>query len=196
MPYPLIAALAENPTLAGTVFVAASAIAILLVMILWGRIHAFVALILASYYVGIMSGMELGDINDSIKEGMGGILGFVATVVGLGAIFGKLLEAAGGAEALAFSMLKRFGEKRASWAMVLTGFLVSIPVFLDVALVIIIPVVYALTRKTGKPLLYYGIPLLAGLAVTHAFVPPTPNELTPARRGASPRFQGVNESQT
>ncbi|WP_404309552.1 GntP family permease [Neorhodopirellula lusitana] len=182
MTFDLLATVAVDATLASTVFTAVSAIAILLVLILWAKVHAFVALILASYYVGLMSGMDLLTINDSIKSGMGGILGFVATVVGLGAIFGKLLEASGGAEALAYSLLKKFGEKNATWAMVVTGFLVSIPVFLDVALVIIIPIVYALTRKTGKPILYYGIPLLAGLAVTHAFVPPTPGPIMVAEQ--------------
>ncbi|TWU48921.1 High-affinity gluconate transporter [Rubripirellula tenax] len=182
MAFHLLATVAEDATLASTVFTAVSAIAILLVLILWAKVHAFVALILASYYVGLMSGMDLLTINDSIKSGMGGILGFVATVVGLGAIFGKLLEASGGAEALAYTLLKRFGEKNATWAMVITGFLVSIPVFLDVALVIIIPIVYALTRKTGKPVLYYGIPLLAGLGVTHTFVPPTPGPIMVAEQ--------------
>ncbi|MGB7328363.1 MAG: SLC13 family permease, partial [Rubripirellula sp.] len=182
MIFPLLASVAEDATLASTVFTAVSAILILLVLILWAKVHAFVALILASYYVGLMSGMDLLTINDSIKSGMGGILGFVATVVGLGAIFGKLLEASGGAEALAYSLLRKFGEKNATWAMVITGFLVSIPVFLDVALVIIIPIVYALTRKTGKPILYYGTPLLAGLAVTHAFVPPTPGPIMVAEQ--------------
>ncbi|MFT7633911.1 MAG: H+/gluconate symporter-like permease [Mariniblastus sp.] len=172
----------DSPSLASTLFTAVSAIAILLVLILAVRVHAFIALILASYYVGMMSGMDLLMINESIKSGMGGILGFVATVVGLGAIFGKLLEASGGAEALAYSLLKRFGDKNASWAMVITGFLVSIPVFLDVALVILIPIVYALTRKTGKPILYFGMPLLAGLAVTHAFVPPTPGPIMVAEQ--------------
>ncbi|MEL7496468.1 MAG: SLC13 family permease [Planctomycetota bacterium] len=178
----LLADVSVEPSLTGTVLTAVSAIILLLVLILWVKLHAFIALILASYYVGIMSGMDLLSINESIKSGMGGILGFVATVVGLGAIFGKLLEAAGGAEALAYSMLRRFGDKHASWAMVFTGFLVSIPVFLDVALVILIPIVYALTKKTGKPLLYYGIPLLAGLAVTHAFVPPTPGPILVAEQ--------------
>jgi H+/gluconate symporter-like permease len=182
MIFNLLAAAVEGPTLTSTVFTAVSGISILLVLILWAKVHAFIALILASYYVGLMSGMDLLVINDSIKSGMGGILGFVATVVGLGAIFGKLLEAAGGAEALAFSLLKKFGEKNAAWAMVVTGFLVSIPVFLDVALVIIIPIVYALTRKTGKPILYFGTPVLAGLAVTHAFVPPTPGPIMVAEQ--------------
>jgi len=111
---------------------------------------------------------------------MGGTLGFVAVVVGLGAIFGQILEASGGAESLAHHLIKKFGTDRASWAMVLTGFIVAIPVFLDVGLVILAPIIYALSRDTKRSLLYYGIPLLAGLAVTHSFMPPTPGPIAVA----------------
>jgi Gnt-I system low-affinity gluconate transporter len=95
-------------------------------------------------------------------------------VVGLGAIFGQMLESSGGARSLAKYLLKVFGQSRASWALMLTGFIVGIPIFLDVGLIILIPVVYAITKNTKRSLLYYAIPLLAGLAVTHAMVPPTP----------------------
>lgn len=159
------------------------AVFILLFMILKFRMQAFLALILASLFVAIGSSkeltggagtLELATIGDKIQAGMAGSLGFIATIIGLGAIFGSLLEHSGGAKSLAKSLLRIFGEKRASWAMVVTGFVISIPVFLDVALVIIAPIVYALSRKTGKSVLAFGLPLLAGLMVTHAFVPPTP----------------------
>lgn len=159
------------------------AVVFLLFLILKFRVQAFLALILASLFVALGSSSELtggaGDlklieIGDHIKNAMGGSLGFIATIIGLGAIFGAMLEHSGGAQSLAKSLLKIFGEKRASWAMVVTGFVISIPVFLDVALVIIAPILYALSRKTGKSVLAFGLPLLAGLMVTHAFVPPTP----------------------
>ena len=124
--------------------------------------------------------MPLSEITSSIQKGMGGTLGFIATVVGLGAIFGQMLESSGGARSLAFYLLKKFGKNKASWALMLTGFIVGIPIFLDVGLIILIPIVYALTRDTKLSLLYYGIPLLAGLAVTHAFVPPTPGPMAVA----------------
>jgi Gnt-I system low-affinity gluconate transporter len=130
--------------------------------------------------VGILAGMPLSKISESIQEGMGGTLGFVATVVGLGAIFGQMLESSGGAKSLAHYLLKKFGIKRASWALMLTGFIVGVPVFLDVGLIILIPIVYALTRDTKHSILYYAIPLLAGLAVTHAMVPPTPGPMAVA----------------
>jgi Gnt-I system low-affinity gluconate transporter len=116
----------------------------------------------------------------NIQQGMGSTLGFIAVVVGLGAMFGAILESSGGVQSLAGYILQKTGEKRASWALAATGFLVSIPVFFDVGFVILVPVVYALQKKTGRSLLYYGIPLLAGLAVTHAFVPPTPGPVAVA----------------
>lgn len=111
---------------------------------------------------------------------MGSTLGFVATVVGLGAIFGQMLESSGGAESMAHYLINKFGKDRAPWAMVITGFLVGIPVFFDVGFIIIVPIVYALARDTKKSLLYYAIPLLAGLAVTHSFIPPTPGPVAVA----------------
>ncbi|OWW25328.1 gluconate transporter [Zobellia sp. OII3] len=155
-------------------------ICVLLVLILRFKIQAFISLLIASITVGVLSGMKPLLIIDTIQIGMGGTLGFVAVVVGLGAMFGAILEHSGGAEALARFLLLRFGEKRSSWALMLTGFIVAIPVFFDVAFIILVPMVYALQRKTGKSLLLYGIPLLAGLAITHSFIPPTPGPVAVA----------------
>lgn len=155
-------------------------IAILLFLILKLKIPAFIALLIASISVGVFSGMNPLDIIATIKEGMGNTLGFVATVVGLGAIFGAILEHSGGAEALANYLLHKFGEKNASWALVITGFFIAIPVFFDVAFIILVPLIYSLQRKTKKSLLLYAIPLLAGLAITHAFIPPTPGPVAVA----------------
>lgn len=155
-------------------------IALLLFLILYFKIQAFLALLISSIAVGLLAGMPAGDIVLNVQAGMGGTLGFIAIVVGLGAMFGAILETSGGVQALASYILNKTGEKRASWALVVTGFMVSIPVFFDVGFVILVPVVYALQKKTGKSLLFYGIPLLAGLAVTHAFIPPTPGPVAVA----------------
>jgi len=149
-------------------------VTLLLLMVLKFKLSAFIALLITSIIVGIMAGMPLQKISESIQEGMGSTLGFVATVVGLGAIFGQLLESSGGAKSLANYLLKKFGTNKASWALMLTGFIVGIPIFLDVGFIVLIPIVYALTRDTKRSILYYAIPLLAGLAVTHTMVPPTP----------------------
>lgn len=155
-------------------------IALLLFLIMKVKLHAFVSLLIASLFIGVASGMDPMEIIDVIESGMGGTLGFIAVVVGLGAMFGEVLKVSGGAERLALTLIKKFGEKRSQWALGFTGFLVSIPVFLDVALVILIPIIYSLAGRTKKSLLYYGVPLLAGLAVAHSFVPPTPGPMTVA----------------
>ena len=123
------------PTLS-ILLIVLSAVLILLFMVLKLKVSAFIALLLTSIYVGVLTGMPLRDVSRSIQEGMAGTLGFVATVVGLGAIFGQMLESSGGAESLADYLLKKFGKERAPWAMVLTGFIVGIPVFFDVGFII------------------------------------------------------------
>ncbi len=155
-------------------------IAVLLFLILKVRLQAFIALLICSIVVGLVAGMAPLMIITTMQDGMGSTLGFVAMVVGLGAMCGAILESSGGAEALAQQLLKIFGEKKASWALMLTGFIVAIPVFFDVAFIILVPLVYALQRKTKKSLLLYAIPLLAGLAITHAFIPPTPGPVAVA----------------
>ena len=155
-------------------------IALLLLLILRFKLPAFLALLLASISVGVFAGISITEILSTIQEGMGNTLGFVAIVVGLGTLLGGLLEHSGGAEALAAQLLKSFGEKRTDWALVTAGFLLAIPVFFDVAFILLVPIVYSLQRKTGKSILLYGLPLLAGLAITHAFIPPTPGPVAVA----------------
>lgn len=162
------------------ILVAVAAIFTLLFLVIRIKLHAFVALMVVSLLVGIAAGMPLDHVIESVENGMGGTLGFVAIVVGLGAMFGKMLEVSGGVERLAQTLLNKFGEDRSQWALGITGFLVAIPVFFDVGFIILVPLVYGLAKKTGKSLLYYGIPLLAGLAVTHSYIPPTPGPIAVA----------------
>ncbi|WP_214792320.1 MULTISPECIES: gluconate:H+ symporter [unclassified Exiguobacterium] len=162
------------------ILIAVAGIFLLLFLVMRTKLHAFVSLLLVSLLVGIAAGMPLGDVIASIQNGMGGTLGFVAVVVGLGAMFGKMLEVSGGAERLAQTLVNKFGEDKAQWALAITGFIVAVPVFFDVGFIILVPIVYGLAKKTGRSLLYYGIPLLAGLAVTHSFIPPTPGPIAVA----------------
>ncbi len=155
-------------------------IAVLLFLILKLKLHAFISLLIASIFVGVAAGMEPLKIMETVKEGMANTLGFVATVVGLGAMFGAILEHTGIANVIATFLVKKFGVKRAPAAMTLAGFIVAIPVFFEVAFILLIPMVYALQKKTKKSLLIYALPLLAGLAVTHAFIPPTPGPIAVA----------------
>jgi Gnt-I system low-affinity gluconate transporter len=162
------------------ILVAALGIAVLLFLIIHVRLHAFVALLLVSLVVAIAAGMPLPEVIEAFERGMGGTLGFVALVVGLGTMFGQMLEVSGGAQRLAMTLVDKFGQKRVPWALALTGFLVSIPVFFDVALVILVSIIYELTRNGKRPILYYGVPLIAGGAATHAFIPPTPGPIAVA----------------
>ena len=162
------------------IIILAGSIGLLLVMILKLKIQAFLALLVTSIFLGLITGMPMDSIVKSVLDGMGSTLGFVAAVVGIGAIFGQMLDSSGGAESLAHFLINRFGKEKANYAMVITGFFVGIPIFLDVGFIILVPVLYALARSSKKSLLFFAIPLLAGLAVTHAFVPPTPGPVATA----------------
>ena len=152
----------------------------LLFLILYVRLPAFLALLLMALLIGLAAGMSPMDAIGAMEKGMGGTLGFVAVVVGLGAMFGALLEASGGIRAVSDSLLRVFGDRRASWALGLVGFLVAIPVFFDVAFIMLVPLIHKLSKQSGRALLVYALPLLAGLAVTHAFIPPTPGPIAVA----------------
>lgn len=162
------------------VFSVLAGVALLLFLVIYLRFSAFLALLLTCFAVGFSSGMPLETILQSIQKGMGGTLGFVAIVVGLGAILGQMLESSGGIQRLAEVLIARFGAEKSQWTLGLTGFLVAIPVFFDVAFIILVPLVYGLASRTGRSLLYYAVPLLAGLAVTHSFIPPTPGPIAVA----------------
>lgn len=161
----------------GLILLAAFGVGLLLFLVIRMNLQAFIALIVVSYVVGLLAGMSPSEIFKAVQDGMGGTVGEIAVIIGVGAMFGEILKVSGGAERLALTLMNKFGEKRVNWALMLTGFIISIPVFLDVAFVILVPILYSLAQKTGKSLLFYGIPLLAGLAVTHSFVPPTPGPI-------------------
>lgn len=171
--------LISSPVYLGSVVIAA--VVILLFLIIKWKMQPFIALLLISMTTALAAGMPPDTVMKCIEKGMGGTLGFIAVVVGLGAMFGQLLEVSGGAERLTLTLLRVFGKDRATWAMSMAGFLVAIPVFFDVGFIILVPLVYSLSRDTKKSLLHYGIPLLAGLAVTHSFVPPTPGPIAVAQ---------------
>jgi Gnt-I system low-affinity gluconate transporter len=159
---------------------ALAGIALLLFLIIRVKLHAFVALLLGSLVIGIAAGMPLDRVLESVATGMGSTLATIAVIVGLGAMLGRMLEISGGAAALADALVVRFGQSRAHWSLLIVGFIVAIPVFFDVAFVILVSLVYGLTEKTERPIVYFALPLLAGLAVGHAFVPPTPGPIAVA----------------
>jgi gluconate transporter len=155
-------------------------IALLLILVAVVRLHAFIALLVTSLVVAVLGGIPLAEIAGLIQTEMGGTLGYIAVVIGVGAMFGEMLQRSGGARAIADSLLRRFGDRYSPWALGLTGLIVAVPVFFDVALILLIPLVYGLARRSGRSLLFYAIPLLAGIAVAHSFIPPTPGPVAVA----------------
>lgn len=159
---------------------ALAGIALVLFLIVRAKLHAFVALLIGSLVIGVAAGMPFQSVLDSISTGVGSTLASIAVVVGLGAMFGRMLEVSGGAESLASSLLAKSGERNAQWPLLAIGFIVAVPVFFDVAFIILISIIYGLTEKTGRPIVYYAVPLMAGGVVTHSFIPPTPGPIAVA----------------
>jgi Gnt-I system low-affinity gluconate transporter len=155
-------------------------IIVLLLLIIVFRMQAFIALLLVSIIVAVVGGIPIADVISTIQQGMGSTLGYIAVVIGIGTMIGEMLQVSGGAKQIANTIIKGFGERKAPWALSLIGLIVAIPVFFEVALILFIPLVYDITKRTGKSLLCYGIPLAGGIAVAHAFIPPTPGPVAVA----------------
>ena len=151
-----------------------AAIALLLTLILALKLHAFLALMVASMALGLAAGLPPDKVLKSIQNGFGEALGFIAVVVGLGAMIGRFLEHSGGGRVLADWLLKKFGTERAAWAILVAAFLVGLPLFFEVGFVILAPLVWNLARETRRSLLFYGLPMAAALTTVHSLVAPHP----------------------
>lgn len=147
---------------------------ILLLLIIKGKLQPLVAILISAVVIGVGVGMPYDMIGATIEKGIGSTLQGIALLVGLGSMFGAILEISGGAERIALTLVDKFGENKAAWALGIAGLVIGMPVFFDAGLIILIPLAFGLARKTKKSTLTYAIPLLAGLAVGHAFIPPTP----------------------
>lgn len=152
-------------------------IAVLIFLILKTKVHPFPALIIAAVLVGLVGGMDPLKIAGSISSGFGGTLGSIGIIIGFGVMMGQIFERTGAAERMALTFIKLFGKKNEHWAMALTGFVVSIPIFCDSGFVIISPIAKAISKKTRRSIVAIGVPLAAGLVITHSLVPPTPGPL-------------------
>ncbi len=159
------------------ILTAVGSIFLLLFLVMKVRLHAVVSLILVSMIAGLFSGMSPEIIAATIQKGMAGTLGFVAVVVALGAMFGKVMEETGALDRIAHTLLHRFGEKNANWALTFTGFICALPLFFDVAVVLLIGIVFAVVRKGGGSVVKIGIGLLAGIASCQAFLIPAPGPI-------------------
>jgi gluconate transporter len=154
--------------------VTAAAIALLFLLILRVKLHAFLVLVICSMAMGLAAGMPPDKVLRSIQAGFGDALGFITVVVGLGAMIGAYLEYSGGGRVLADWLLERFGKERAGWAMLAACFLVGLPIFFEVGFIIMVPLVWSLARESKRSLLYYGMPMAGALTIAHGLVPPHP----------------------
>lgn len=158
--------------------IAAVAVALLLFLIIKVRMHAFVALILVSLITAVAAGIPLADIPSVALGAFGSTLGSVALLVGLGAMIGRILEVTGGAQVLADTLISRFGEKRAPFALGIAALLFGLPIFFDAGLVVFLPIIFSVARKFGGSVLLYALPTAGAFAAMHAIVPPHPGPVT------------------
>lgn len=165
--------------MAGTQMIVALIVGIvlLILLILKTKVHPFLGLIVAAVTVGLLGGMPASDVPASIIKGFGGTLGSIGIIIGFGVMMGQIFDKTGAAERMALTFIKLFGKKREHWAMALTGFIVSIPIFCDSGFVIVSPIAKAISKKTRRSIIQIAGPLAAGLVITHSLVPPTPGPL-------------------
>lgn len=138
------------------------------------KVSPFLSLLIVAIVIGLMLGMQPAAVLSSIEKGVGSTLGGLALILCLGAILGKILETSGAAEQISTTLINRFGEKNIQWAVLLTGFLVGLPLYYNAGFVILVPLVFSIAKKTKLPLLYLAIPMAASLSTTHCFLPPHP----------------------
>lgn len=148
-------------------------IAILLILIIRFKLHPIISMMFSAVIIGVGAGMPLSMISETVEKGVGKTLQGIALLVGLGSMFGGILEASGGAQKIAETLIDKFGQKKAGWALGITGLVIGTTVFFEAGVVVLIPLVFSVVRTTKKSTLYYAIPLLAGLASGYAFVPPS-----------------------
>ena len=156
---------------------AAGSIAVVVVLITAFRLHAFLALVLGSGFVGLGSGLKATDVIAQFESGFGATLGSVGILVALGAMLGRLLADSGGADRVVDTILGWAGERRLTWAMALIAMVLGIPLFFEVGVVLLMPVILLMARRSGASIVRVGIPALAGLSVMHGLVPPHPGPL-------------------
>lgn len=151
-----------------------SGIVLLFLLIAVCKLNSFIAFIIVCLFVGILGGMQLDAVIHSVETGIGKTLGYLVLILGLGSMLGKLVADSGAAQRITSKLVDKFGIKNIQWALVLTGFIVGIPMFYTVGFVILVPLVFTVAASTGLPLIYVGLPMLASLSVTHGFLPPHP----------------------
>jgi GntP family gluconate:H+ symporter len=154
--------------------IAAAAVALLLFLIIAVKLHAFVSLVLVSLVTAVVAGIPVADVPTALLAGFGSTLGSVALLVGFGVMLGRLLEVTGGAQVLADTLVSRFGEHRAPFALGVAALIFGFPIFFDAGLVVFLPIILTVARRFGGSVLYYALPAAGAFAAMHAIVPPHP----------------------
>ncbi|WP_158751014.1 gluconate:H+ symporter [Acidobacterium sp. S8] len=152
----------------------------LILLITIFKLNPFISLFLAALSLAVVTGMPFSTIVHSFETGVGGTLGHIAIVVALGTMLGKMMAESGGADQIAYTLIRIFGEKNIHWAMVVIGLLVGLPAFFEVGFVLLIPIAFTVARRTRTSLILVGLPMVAGLSVVHGLVPPHPAALMAA----------------
>jgi len=151
-----------------------ASIVLLVLLISWGKVQPFLAFLVASSVAAVLLGLPLDKVPGVLEKGIGNILASLLGIVCIGAMFGKLIANSGAAQKIALVLMRVFGEKNLTWALMFTGFLVGIPLFYNVGFVLLVPLVFSVVQQTKVPPIYLGIPLFASLSVTHGYLPPHP----------------------
>jgi H+/gluconate symporter-like permease len=149
-------------------------ILLMLVLLLYFKLDAFFALLITAFVVGLLNGMNIMDILDSVLTGIGGTLGKIILILAFGAMLGKLIEESGAAHTITYRLTSFFGVNNIQYAILITGFLVGIPMMYNASFLVLIPLIYTLSFTTKLPLMYLGIPLSATLSIAHGYLPPHP----------------------
>ena len=149
-------------------------IILLILLITWAKLNAFIAFLIVSILIGLCNGMNIENVSTAMEKGIGGILGSLSIILCMGAMLGKLIAESGAAQKITTSLVDAFGRKYIMWAMVLTAFIVGIPLFFDVSFVLMVPLIITVSKRYDIPVVYIGLPMVAALSVTHGYLPPHP----------------------
>src|SRR3954468_12379866 len=158
-----------------SLFIIVICILAFVLLITWGKVNAFLAFLIISILTALLLGIPFNKVTQSVQKGIGDTLGELVVVIGLGAMLGKLVAETGAAQRISSVLLKIFGRKYIQWALMLTGFIVGIPLFYNVGFVLLIPLIFSVSASSKLPAVYTGVPMLAALSVTHGFLPPHPS---------------------
>jgi Gnt-I system high-affinity gluconate transporter len=150
-------------------------IALLILLIAVFKVNAFLSFLIVSAVAGLSLGLPLNKIAGAMEKGMGDVMGGLIIIITAGAMLGKLVAESGAAQKIAQVMMKTFGEKHLQWAMVLSGFIIGIPLFYGIGFVLMVPLIFSVVYRYKLNAIYIGLPMLAALSVTHGFLPPHPS---------------------